>query len=222
LAQLLGEPIRIDWERVDLDAFDRLALKSYNAAVPGQSSIFCMLELRRAHAIDPARVERIENDVFEDAYDFMGGGRFGPKTDVHTKEDADHSLPYLLAVAVLDGDVQPAQLTPKRIEKPDVQGLLRKVKVKPNDGFTALYPGEVPSRVTVRLKGGKSYSHEVKDYPGFATRPFTWEESVKKFDKLVAGRADEGLGREIKDAVRSLEDIQVRDLMKLLSRVKAG
>jgi 2-methylcitrate dehydratase len=53
------------------------------------------------------------HDVFQDAYDFTGGGKFGPKTDVHTKEDADHSLPYLLAVAALDGDVQPAQLEPQ-------------------------------------------------------------------------------------------------------------
>ena len=113
---------------------------------------------------------------FQDAYDFTGGGKFGPKTDVHTKEDADHSLPYLLAVAALDGDVQPAQLEPRRIDRPDVQTLLRKVEVRPDDGFTARYPGEFPSRVTVRLKGGKSYSHEVKDYPGFPTRPFTWEE----------------------------------------------
>ncbi len=181
-----------------------------------------MLELRKAHAFDPSEVERIEAEVFQDAYDFTGGGKFGPKTDVHTKEDADHSLPYLLAVAALDGDVQPAQLSPKRIEKPDVQGLLRKVKVRPDDGFTARYPGEVPSRVTVRLKGGKSYSHEVKDYPGFATRPFTWEDSVEKFDKLVVGRADEGLCREIKAAVRSLESIQVKELMTLLGGVNAS
>ena len=81
-----------------------------------------MLELRKAHAIDPAEVDSIEAVVFQDAYDFTGGGSFGPKTDVHTKEDADHSLPYLLAVAALDGDVQPAQLSPSRIEAPDVQG----------------------------------------------------------------------------------------------------
>ncbi|HEV3260640.1 MAG TPA: MmgE/PrpD family protein [Gemmataceae bacterium] len=221
LAQALGQPIRIDWDREKLDCFDQLALKTYNSAVPTQSTIYCMLELRKAHAFDPAEVESIEAAVFQDAYDFTGGGSFGPKTDVHTKEDADHSLPYLLAVAALDGDVQPAQLSPKRIQTPDVQGLLRKVKVRPDDGFTARYPGEVPSRVTVRLKDGKLYSHEVKDYPGFATRPFTWEDCVAKFDKLVAGRANEGLCQEIKDAVRSLENIQVRDLMKLLGYVKA-
>jgi 2-methylcitrate dehydratase len=197
-------------------------LKSYNSAVPTESAICCMLELRRAHPFDPAEVVGIEAEVDQNAYDFTGGGKFGPKTDVHTKEDADHSLPYLLAVAALEGDVQPAQLDPSRINKPDVQTLLRKVQVRPDDQFTARYPGEVGSRMTVRLAGGKSYSHEVKDYPGFPTRPFTWEQIGAKFDKLVAGRADKGLCREIKDAVRSLENIQVRDLMKLLSNVKAS
>ena len=46
LAQLLGETIRIDWDKQQLDCFDRLALKSYNSAVPTQSAIFCMLELQ--------------------------------------------------------------------------------------------------------------------------------------------------------------------------------
>ena len=219
LAQLLGEPIRIDWERVKLDAFDRLALKSYNTAVPGQASIHCMLELRKAHAIDPAEVESIENDAFQDAYDFMGGGRFGPKTDVHTKEHADHSLPYLLAVALIDGSVQPAQLTSERIEKPDVQKLLRKVNVRPDESFTARYPSEAPSRVTVRLASGKSYTQEVNDYPGFATRPFGWDEIVAKLDELTAERADGGLRKEIAAAVRSLESIRVSELTRLLGRV---
>ncbi len=222
LAQLLGESIHVDWDRQQLDCFDRLSLKSYNSAVPTESAIFCMLELRKAHPFDPADVVGIEAQVDRNAYDFTGGGKFGPKSDVHTKEDADHSLPYLLAVAALDGNVQPAQLAPRRINKPDIQALLNKVQVRPDDGFTARYPGEVGSRVTVRLKGGKSYSHEVKDYPGFPTRPFTWDEIGAKFDKLVAGRADEGLCREIKDAVRSLENIQVKDLMKLLGNVKAS
>ncbi len=94
--------------------------------------------------------------------------------------------------------------------------------MRPDDGFTARYPGEVPSRVTVGLKDRQSYSHEVKSYLGFSTWPFTWGEIVAKFDKLVAGRASDGLATEITAAVRSLEMIQVKDLMKLLGRVKAG
>jgi 2-methylcitrate dehydratase PrpD len=56
-------------------------------------------------------------------------------------------------------------------------------------------------------------------YPGFATRPFTWDEIVAKLDDIAADRADEGLRTEIAAAVRSLESIRVKDLMNLLARV---
>jgi 2-methylcitrate dehydratase len=219
LAQALGNSINVDWDNVKLDCFDRLSLKSYNTAVPGQSAVFCTLELHRAHPFNPADIVSIEADVFQDAYDFMGGGRFGPKKNVHTKEDADHSLPYLLSVAILDGDVQPAQLEPSRIAKPDVQELLQKVTVRPDASFTARYPAEVPSRVTLRLKSGQSFTHEVSAYPGGSNRPFTWSEIEAKFDKLAAGNATEKSRQKIKNAVRSLENIQVSDLMKVLSEL---
>src|SRR4029077_19250466 len=54
------------------------------------------------------------------------------------------------------------------------------------------------------------------------SHPFTWEDAVQKFDALVAGPVDKGLSGEIKDAARSVESTQVRDLMKLLGSVKAG
>jgi hypothetical protein len=36
---------------------------------------------------------------------------------------------------------------------------------------------------------------------GLASHPFTWEDSVEKFDRLVAGRADEGLCQESRTAI---------------------
>jgi 2-methylcitrate dehydratase len=222
LAQALGKPIHVAWDRVKLDCFDQLSLKSYNSAVPTQSAIFCTLELHKIHPFDPAEAVSIEADVVQDAYDFTGGGRFGPKKNVHTKEDADHSLPYLLAVALLDGDVQPPQLEPSRIGKPDVQELLQKVTVRPDSAFTAHYPAEVPSRVTVTLKNGKTFTHEVSAYPGAANRPFTWKDVETKFDKLAAGHASERSRQQIKNAVRSLEDIEASDLMRVLGDIKVG
>jgi 2-methylcitrate dehydratase len=219
LAQAVGRSIQVDWDNVKLDCFDRLALKTYNTAIPAQSAVFCTLELHRAHPFDTADVVSIEADVFQDAYDFTGGGRFGPKKNVHTKEDADHSLPYLLAVALLDGDVQTAQLEASRIAQTDVQDLLQKVTVRPDGGFTGRYPAELPSRVTVRLKSGQSFTHEISDYAGAPTQPFTWKEIDAKFDKLAAGHATEKSRENIKNAVRSLEDIQVSDLMEVLSAV---
>jgi 2-methylcitrate dehydratase len=123
---------------------------------------------------------------------------------------------------MLDGDVMPAQFKPDRITRADVQGLLKKVSVRPNHEYTAEYPKKMPAKITVRLQDGRVIEHEVQDYPGLASDPFTWEDEVEKFDSLVTGRVDEVLSGEIKDAVQSVENIQVRDLMKLLGSVKAG
>jgi 2-methylcitrate dehydratase len=116
----------------------------------------------------------------------------------------------------------PAQFKPERIIKLDAHGLLKKVSVRPNHEYTEQYPKKMPAKIIVRLQDGSVIEHAVQDYPGLASHPFTWEDAVQKFDALVAGRVDEGLSAEIKDAARSLEHIQVRDLMELLGSVKTA
>jgi 2-methylcitrate dehydratase len=73
LSQAVGRSIRVDWEQQALDCFDHLCLKSYNSAVPGQSAICCMLELRKAHPFNPADVLRIDAYVFQDAMTSWAG-----------------------------------------------------------------------------------------------------------------------------------------------------
>jgi 2-methylcitrate dehydratase len=219
---LLRMKINIDWDKQGYEGVVESTIKKYNSMIHTQSAVHCMVELARQNKIDPDKVVSIEADVFQLAYDFAGGGLYGVDKVIRIKEQADHSLPYLLAVALLDGNVMPAQFNPERIIMPDVQALLKKVSVRPNHEYTELYPRRMPAKIIVRMQDGNVIEHEVRDYPGLATHPFTWEDAVQKFDTLVAGRVDEGLSAEIKDAARSMENIQVRDLMKLLGSVKAG
>jgi 2-methylcitrate dehydratase len=217
---ILGMKIDIDWEHEGYEGVVGSTIKKYNAMIHTQSAVHCMVELVQQNKIDPSKVISIEAEVFQLCYDFAGGGLYGIDKVVRTKEQADHNLPYLLAVALLDGDVMPSQFKPERIVKADVQSLLKRVSVRPNHDFTERYPRQMPAKITVRLQDGQVIEHEVEDYPGLASNPFTWDESVQKFDRLVAGRVDKDLSREIKDAVHSLESIQVRDLMKLLGSIR--
>jgi 2-methylcitrate dehydratase len=218
---LLGMKIDIDWDKQGYEGVTESTIKKYNSMIHTQSAVHCMVELARQNKFDPSKIVSIELEVFQLAFDFAGGGLYGVDKVIRTKEQADHSLPYLLSVALIDGGVTPAQFKLDRITKPDVQALLKKVSTRPNYEFTAQYPRKMPAKITVRFQDGTVIEHEVQDYPGLASRPFTWEESVEKFDGLVVGRIDAGLSREIKDAVLSLESIQVRDLVKLLSYAKA-
>src|SRR6476660_641515 len=217
---LLRMKINIDWDKQGYEGVVESTIKKYNSMIHTQSAVQCMVELAKQNKIDPGKIVSIETEVFQLAYDFAGGGLYGRDRVIQTKEQADHSLPYLLAVALLDGDVQPSQFKPDRIIKPDVQSLLKKVSVRPSHEFTEEYPKKMPAKIIVRLQDGRVIEHEVQDFPGLASRPFTWEESVEKFDRLTASHADEGTCREIKDAVHSLENIQVADLMALLGHVK--
>jgi 2-methylcitrate dehydratase len=219
---LLHMQVRIDWDKEGYEGVLESTIKKYNAMIHTQSAVHCMVELVKQNRLDPTKVVAIEADVTRMTYDFAGGGLYGVDKIVQTKEQADHNLPYLLAVAMLDGDVMPAQFEPDRIAKTDVQQLLKKVSVRPDHVFTELYPAKMPAKITVRLQDGGVIEHEVQDFPGMPSDPFTWEDSVEKFDRLVAGRADESVSREIKDAVRSLESIRVKDLMQLLGRVTSG
>ena len=219
---LLHMQVRIDWDKVGYEGVLESTIKKYNAMIHTQSAVHCMVELVKQNKVDPTKVVSIEAEVTRITYDFAGGGLYGVDKVVQTKEQADHNLPYLLAVAMLDGDVMPAQFEPDRIIRADVQQLLKKVSVRPDHEFTELYPAKMPAKITVRLRDGTVIEHEVQDFPGMPSDPFTWEDSVEKFDRLVAGRADESVIREIKDAVCSLESIQVKDLMLLLGRVTSG
>src|SRR6185312_7585829 len=120
----------IDWRQEDLESVRRTILKRYNAEIHSQSAIEALLDLRAEHSLTGSEVKRIELDTFQVAYDIIGGGEEGDKRQVRSKEEADHSLPYLLAVAMLDGQVLPEQYLLERILADDVQQLLRRVEVR--------------------------------------------------------------------------------------------
>ena len=95
----------LDWQQENLEAVRRTSVKKYNAEFHSQSALEGILELKQAHHVRPEEIERIEIDIFAVSYNIIGGGEEGDKHVVRTKEEADHSLPYMVAVALLDGEV---------------------------------------------------------------------------------------------------------------------
>jgi 2-methylcitrate dehydratase len=230
LDNLLHMRLHVDWDHEGYEGVTTSTIKKYNAQIHTQSAVECMIQLAAASrprldvaaGFDPGTIASIEAEVPQITYDFTGGGQYGTETSVRTKEQADHDLRYLLAVALLDGNVMPAQFAADRITRPDVQSLMTKVSARPSAAYTDVYPQQMPAKITVRLIDGNTFSHEVRDYPGMPSNPYTWADVVGKFDQLVAGRIDSDLANQIKESVRSLERIQVKDLIALLARVRAG
>jgi 2-methylcitrate dehydratase len=210
----------IDWSREDLERVTRTVLKRYNAEIHSQSAIEGILELQQANHFTAADVARIEIDIFPVAYHIIGGGEEGSKHRVRTKEEADHSLPYLVAVALLDGQVMPEQYRPERIRRPDVQALLGKVTIRPGEEHGRRFPAEMACRLRVTLNTGRTLVQDKRDYEGFLTRPMGWDHVARKFQGLSRRAAEPALQREILAAVADLEALPVAGLSGLLSRVR--
>jgi len=217
----IAGPFDVDWASEGLDAVERTSIKRFNAEFHSQSALEAVLDLRREHRLDPGRVERVAVDVFQVAYDIIGGGEEGDKTLVRSKEEADHSLPYLVAVALLDGQVLPAQYAPGRIVRPDVQDLLRRVDVRPAADLSARFPAEHACRVRIELRDGTVAAAERAGYVGFLTRPAGWPDVEDKFTRLAAPVAGEALAGRLVEAVRNLEHHSAGELGSLVERIGA-
>jgi 2-methylcitrate dehydratase len=210
----------IDWSAEDLERVLRSSVKSFNAEVHTQSLLEGVLELRARHAINPRKIAAIDIAIFKQAYRIVGGSREGgDKKIVDSKEQADHSIPYVVAVALLDGEVTPRQYADARIRRRDVQQLLAKVTDKPKRAFTRAYPAEMRCRIGIEMSDGSRVAVEKKDYEGFFARPMSWDRALEKFESLAAKFAAPRLRQEIADSVKGLDRIRVRELLRLLARV---
>jgi 2-methylcitrate dehydratase len=206
----------IDWSEEDLERVTQTILKRYNAEIHSQSALEGILEMREEHSLEGDQIASIEIEIFDVAFHIIGGGEEGNKTIVRTKEEADHSLPYMVSVAVLDGQVMPEQYRPARIASEDVQSLLKRVQIRPSLDYSQKFPDEMACRITVNLRNGQKLIKEKRDYEGFLTRPMSWETAVRKFEELVSSHIDRLLREEIIDAVSRLESLRVSELTRLL------
>ncbi|MFZ0532515.1 MAG: MmgE/PrpD family protein [Anaerolineales bacterium] len=210
----------LDWSREDLEKITQTVVKRYNAEIHSQATIEGVLELKHIQHFIGSDIRSVNIETFDVAYNIIGGGEEGEKFTVRTKEDADHSLPYIVAVAILDDQVLPPQYLPERIQQRDVQSLLRKVKVRPLAEFSQRFPAEMPCRITITLNDGRVLTKEKRDYEGFRTRPMQWETAVKKFEQLTQPHLPTALQNRIEDAVQNLENFRITDLASLLERLK--
>jgi 2-methylcitrate dehydratase len=190
------------------------SIKYWPAEYHSQSAIEAALFLREQ--IDNAsQIASVVIESHDAAVDIIGSEP--EKWKPETRETADHSLPYITAIALIDGEVTEAQFQPARFADPSIWKFLENVRVERNAELTAIYPQGVANIVHVTLKNGRTLTKRI-DYPiGNAKNPVSDVELEGKFLRLVRP----ALGRD--HCARILEHIwaldQQRDvhhLMKLL------
>lgn len=211
----------INWSKEDLERVNNTIIKKYNAEIHSQATLEGLIEMREENSFNCEDIEKIVLNTFDVAYHIIGGGEEGGKKNIRFKEEADHSLPYMMAAALLDGNVLPQQYEQERILKDDIQSLLKKIEVYEKKEYSDRFPNEEACDITIHFKNGEKITKSKCDYEGFHSRPASWDFICQKFNNLSKNYTDQKLRNEIILMIQNFENHSVKELMTLLSKVNS-
>ncbi|RPI91800.1 MAG: hypothetical protein EHM32_10110, partial [Spirochaetales bacterium] len=182
--------------------------KPYTACRHTHGAAQSALELVREHTFTAGDVDSVSVHTYGIAELAVGkgvpeGGSF---------VSAQFSIPYVVAVCILDGDLGPGQLTERRIADGAVLELAKRVSIRTDDELNKAYPDKTSSRVEVVLKDGRRLVKQTDIPKGDPRDPMEAEDLAAKLRRF-AGKRDAAKLERIIDMVMGME--KLRDLKEL-------
>ncbi len=210
---------QFDWAvSVDGNAQHRITqthMKSYPVCGHGQSAVQTAIEMRPRVRVDD--IAQIHVDAYRMSVELMANepSRWAPAT----RETADHSLPYVVAAALLDGEVVPQSFADDRLRDPALAALMQKVTVAEDPDISARFPQSWSTRIRVRHGAGDETTHEVRHPKGHIRDPLSDAELETKFRGMFRGFGGDAQCHAVLDALWQFEHAHdVADVLTLLLR----
>lgn len=206
LFKMITGPFEPEWAKSGDDwMILRTYIKFWPAEYHSQSAIDAALQLRPEIG-SADKINEILIESFEAAVSIIGSEP--EKWRPTSRETADHSMGYCVAVALIDGELTRASFDDARLKDAAVLGLLDRIKIVETDECNAGYPKGIPNRLVVKLKDGRSVSRKV-DYPrGHAGNPMTDDEVVSKFKRQASGVVSDATADRIVNMAMTLDEMK--------------
>ncbi len=186
-------------------------MKYYPAEYHSQGAIAAAIDIS-SEIEDVEAIEALEVRTFRAAYEIIGSGK--EKWRPLTRETADHSLPFCVASALLDGTVTVGSFSEERLKDGRIIRLMDKIKIIADRELDLLYPEAMPAKVEARLKTGQTFSREVIYPRGHPKNPLSDLEVEEKFSRLAAWYFTD---TEIKKTLKKLWALeQAKDVKEIL------
>ncbi|BAA81158.2 2-methylcitrate dehydratase [Aeropyrum pernix K1] len=183
------------------------SIKYWPVEYHSMSAVEAALKLReKAGDIKPDDIESVEVETFTVSYKIIVEDP--EKWDPKTRETADHSLPYIVAAALLDGKVWLETFKPERFLADDVRKVMKKMSIRVNPKYDEIYPEGIGNKVIVRLRDGRTLEEESIYPPGHFKNPLDRSGVEAKFTRLLEGLVTEERRREFLKDAWNLENLR--------------
>ncbi len=158
-------------------------LKYFPTDYEAQCAVHPALELRKLLEGRVEEIEKVVVDTHDQAVLMAADSR--EKWNPTTRETADHSIPYVLSVALTNGTVWLDDFTEERIMNPQLHALMQKIEVREKKEYTQAWPEASCFRIEVLTKSGKRHVQEIRYAKGHPKNPMTDQEIEAKFRRLA-------------------------------------
>lgn len=197
---------------LEVDAAKRYELqiehKPYSCARPIHNAIDCALAIRKQPEFDVSKVASIHVARHPD------WAEYHQVRSPRTYHEAQISLPFALAVALIEGKALLSQFSDRNIRKEQVKSLCALTEIAPD----ASLPRGVSCLTTVTLRDGSKFSSQIDCPKGSIQNPMTDAELHGKFESLATPVLGRRRVAALADAVMDVERLKdVSALMKLTS-----
>lgn len=191
------------------------SIKPYAAAGMIQSPLTALFAIVKQHGIKPDDVDQIQLRTYEFATAHAAQAEaYRPET----RESADHSLPYCIAIALIEGALGTDQFRNERWKDPEVLKLMAKVTVATDPELEKLHPHALPAHLDIRTKKGERFSQRVDHPKGDPLNPLTDEEIEAKFRSLASPLMGEHRITRIIQMANDIEEVDdIGELMDALA-----
>src|SRR4051794_17087750 len=189
-------------------------MKAFPTEALTHTPISATLDLVKTNDLKPDEIKEVHIRSLARAADILADPS---KYDPHTKETADHSLPYVIAAAVADRQVTPLQFTETKINDPMIRAQLRKVKVVADPEIEKVFPALQRVVVKITTTDGRTFEKQL-DYPtGDPRNPVSDKGIEEKFEALAEPVMDAAARRKLIDAIWNMDKIaSVSELMGMM------
>jgi 2-methylcitrate dehydratase PrpD len=148
-----------------------------------QGPIDAILKLMRENDIKANNVEKITLGMLKTGIPFVVKPeemKYNPKSLI----EAQFSMPFGAAVAMLYGNAGLAEYIPEKWESPEVKKMMKRVFCIEDPELEKDYPQRWPAKAEIKTKDGRTFFARI-DYPkGDPENSLSWEELIEKFDDL--------------------------------------
>ena len=163
-------------------------MKPFACEMMTQSSVQAAIDLVTEYKFDPTQAEKIE--VFYHDYALKKPSWDKSKFTPKTRESADHSFPYCVAVSMLDRACGPEQFTDEKLFDEDVLKVISKITLGVDDELTKVYRETFGTRIRVTMPSGEVFEKTCIYPPGHPQNPLTDEQVEAKFRYLARNVMD--------------------------------